>query len=335
MVMAVVLCLDVVFAMVAEMEDLKRGYGFSEAIMFIVSTLPRRIYDYLPLGAFMGCLIGMGLLSRNSELVVVRAAGVSLARIVYAAFKPALVLVLFGMALGEYVVPFTEKIAQSQKAVAQGAGSQVSTASGVWHREGDTFIHISAVEPNGILHGLSLQRYDGKRLVNARYAERAIFQQDHWLMEEVKETAFDREVMAIEHKTFEIWNTELSPATLSLLIVKPDNLSLQGLYRYIDYLQEQSLDASVYLLSFWKKLLQPLSTLVLVFVAISFVFGPLRSATMGFRVFCGLIVGLSFKYLQDLLGPSSLVFGFEPILASLVPIAISTLFGIYLMRKVA
>ena len=154
-------------------------------------------------------------------------------------------------------------------------------------------------------------------------------------MEEVKETAFDREVMAIEHKTFEIWNTELSPATLSLLIVKPDNLSLQGLYRYIDYLQEQSLDASVYLLSFWKKLLQPLSTLVLVFVAISFVFGPLRSATMGFRVFCGLIVGLSFKYLQDLLGPSSLVFGFEPILASLVPIAISTLFGIYLMRKVA
>jgi lipopolysaccharide export system permease protein len=54
---------------------------------------------------------------------------------------------------------------------------------------------------------------------------------------------------------------------------------------------------------------------------------------MGFRVFTGIIVGLLFKYMQDLLGPSSLVFGFDPIFATLVPIAICAATGIFLLFR--
>jgi len=95
---------------------------------------------------------------------------------------------------------------------------------------------------------------------------------------------------------------------------------------------EQNLNASQYMMSFWKKVLQPLSTVVLVLVAISFVFGPLRSVTMGFRVFSGLIVGLTFKYVQDLLGPSSLVFGFDPIFATLIPVFLCLALGAWLLK---
>lgn len=333
MVLAVVLSLDLVFAFVAEVEDFRSGYGLTEALAFVATTVPRRIYDYLPLGAFMGCLIGLGLLSKNSELIVIRAAGVSLWRIVLSAMKPAFVVVFLGVVLGEFVVPLTEKIAQSQKAVALGAGKQVSTASGLWHREGDTFIHVNAVEPNGILHGLSMHTYDESlSLTRSKFVKRAIYQRGEWLLEDVRETRIG-DGMNEYYAPYEIWETQLSPSTLNILVVKPESLSVSGLYGYIDYLESQNLSASVYLLAFWKKILQPLSTVVLVFVAISFVFGPLRSATMGFRVFCGLIVGLVFKYMQDLLGPSSLVFGFEPVYATLVPIAICALFGWLLLRR--
>jgi lipopolysaccharide export system permease protein len=54
---------------------------------------------------------------------------------------------------------------------------------------------------------------------------------------------------------------------------------------------------------------------------------------MGFRVFTGLIVGLLFKYMQDLLGPTSIVFGFNPVLAILVPILINGAIGVWLMRR--
>src|SRR5690606_40562962 len=96
---------------------------------------PRRIYDYLPLAAFMGSLVGLGALANNSELVVMRAAGISTGRIVWAAMKPALVVVVIGLALGEYVVPHTERIAQTEKSLAKGTGEALSSREGFWHRE--------------------------------------------------------------------------------------------------------------------------------------------------------------------------------------------------------
>ena len=129
LVMVVVLSLDVIFAFIAELEDTRNEYQTLQALWYVALTLPRRIYDYLPLGAFMGCLVGLGSMASSSELTVIRAAGVSLKRIVWSAMKPALIVVLLGVAIGEYVAPTTERIAQSDKAVALGAGSSVASAA--------------------------------------------------------------------------------------------------------------------------------------------------------------------------------------------------------------
>ncbi len=334
LVMAVVLSLDFMFAYIGEMDELKSDYQVWEAFVFVLTTLPRRIYDYLPLGAFMGCLIGLGAFAKNSELVILRASGVSTLRIIFSVMKPAFAIVCFGMFLGEYVAPLTEKIAQSQRAVLQGAQANVAAQRGVWHREGDTFMHFNAVEPNGVLHGIALHQYDGGRnLIASRFAKRGLYQRGEWVLQDLSETRFEGDRVLTSSRPFYVWETELTPSVLNVLIVKPENLSVSGLYTYSQYLQQQDLNASPYLLAFWKKLLQPLSTLALVLVAISFVFGPLRSVTMGFKVFCGVVVGLLFKYVQDLLGPTSLVFGFDPVLASLVPLLFCVMLGLILLRR--
>ncbi|WP_372980891.1 LPS export ABC transporter permease LptG [Marinobacter sediminum] len=334
LVMVVVLSLDLIFGFIAELEDTRNNYQTLEALWYVALTLPRRIYDYLPLGAFMGCLVGLGSMASSSELTVIRAAGVSLKRIVWSAMKPALVVVVLGVLIGEYVAPPAERLAQSEKAVALGAGSNVASAEGVWHREGDVFIHLNAVQPNGVLHGVSLFRFnEARELTSASFAKRGIFQGDHWRLEDVRRTLIEKEGTELETEQSMRWETGLSPQVLSVLIVKPENLSMTGLYTYASYLEEQDLNASRYWLAFWKKTLMPLGTGVMVLVAISFIFGPLRSVTMGFRVFTGLLVGLLFKYMQDLLGPMSLVYGFNPMLAVLIPIAINAAAGAILMRR--
>ncbi len=334
LVMVVVLSLDLIFAFIAELDDAKNDYQTLEALLYVLLTLPRRIYDYLPLGAFMGCLVGLGAMASSSELTVIRAAGVSLKRIVWSAMKPALVVVMLGVLIGEYVAPPAERMAQSQKAVAQGAGENIASASGIWHREGDIFMHLNAVQPNGVLHGVSLFEFDDDRwLVSASFAERAIYLEDHWLLENATTTRLSDSGAEQERYRSLRWDTGLSPDVLSVLIVKPEDLSMTGLYTYASYLTEQGLNAANYWLAFWKKVLMPLGTAVMVLVAISFIFGPLRSVTMGFRVFTGLIVGLLFKYMQDLLGPMSVVFGFNPVIAILVPIAINAIVGAILMRR--
>ena len=334
LVLAIVLSLDVMFAFIGEMDSLKANYQIFEAFLYVVTTLPRRIYDYLPLAAFMGCLVGLGAMAKNSELVVLRAAGVSTGRIVFSTMKPALVVVLLSFLIGEYVAPLTERIAQSQKAIQRGASENVVVQSGLWHREGRVFMYFNAVEPNGVLHGVSMQFYnDKKELEISRFASRAIYQREVWQLEKVVETHFlEDKISSKSYPTLD-WKTELSPSVLSVLILKPDDLSITGLYAYSRYLQDQDLNSSEYMMAFWKKVLQPLTTGALVLVAISFVFGPLRSVTMGFRVFSGVIVGLIFKYAQDLLGPSSLVFGFNPIYATLIPVGICFFAGVFLLRR--
>ncbi len=334
LVMLVVLSLDLIFAFIAELDDARNDYQTLQALLYVFMTLPRRIYDYLPLGAFMGCLVGLGAMASSSELTVIRAAGVSIRRIVWSAMKPTLVFVLFGVLIGEYVAPPFERMAQSQKAVALGAGQNIALASGIWHREGDTFIHLNAVQPNGVLHGISLFRYEDERwLASATFAERAIYQGDHWLLQTVTTTRLTEQGTELETAVQQRWDSGLSPEVLGVLIVKPENLSMTGLFTYASYLDQQGLRSATYWLAFWKKTLMPLGTAVMVLVAISFIFGPLRSVTMGFRVFTGLIVGLLFKYMQDLLGPLSLVYGFNPALAILLPIAISAVAGFILMRR--
>jgi lipopolysaccharide export system permease protein len=105
------------------------------------------------------------------------------------------------------------------------------------------------------------------------------------------------------------------------------------LYDHAAYLDKQSIDSSEYRLAFWQKALQPLATLSLVIIAISFVLGPLRQVTMGFRVFVGVLVGLVFQTSLKMLGPTSIILGFPPVFAVLTPILVCFVIGWALMRR--
>lgn len=333
LVLLVVQALDFVFAYIGELEDTTNNYQAWDAFLFMLYTLPRRVYEFLPLAAFMGALVGLGQLANNSELVVIRAAGVSLGRITWSAMKPALVVVVIGLVIGDFVAPPAEQVAQSNKAVAR-HGGQAAATHGFWHREDDVFMHFNTVLPSGELHGVSLFRFGENRwLEEALYAERGTYQGDYWVLHDVSHSRIREQSISTEERETFRWENGLSPDVLSVLTVRPDRLAIHGLYTYATYMEEQGLSASDYWLAFWKKTLQPLGTAAMVLLAISFVFGPLRSVTMGFRIFCGLLAGLGFKYTQDLLGPMSLVYGFSPVLATFVPIVIAGGLGLVLLRR--
>ncbi|MFT6464614.1 LPS export ABC transporter permease LptG [Halopseudomonas sp.] len=330
----IILGLDLLFAFIGELDDVEGNYSAMDALTYTLFTLPRRLYDMLPLAALVGCLIGLGTLASNSELTIMRAAGVSIMRIIGAVMKPLLVVMLAGILLGEYAAPYSENLAENRRAIAQGSDGAFQSR-GLWHREGDDFLHINAVQPDGELVGVTRYRFgEERRLLEASFASRATVHSDHWLMQDVEATRFKENGNSeVSVSAEERWDVLLSAELLRVVMLEPDVLSLAAIWQYQDYLAEQGLNNSQYWLAFWKKLLQPLATLALVFVAISFVFGPLRSVTLGQRIFTGVLVGFSFQILQDLLGPSSLVFGFSPLIAVLAPIGLLLLMGAWLMKR--
>ncbi|HUH37513.1 MAG TPA: LPS export ABC transporter permease LptG [Spongiibacteraceae bacterium] len=337
LVLAVLVGLDVLGALIEETGSLSGDYGFAEAARYVALSVPGNLFSFLPFAALVGVLAGLGLLAGSSELVVMRSAGVSVLRLVWMALKPALVLALVGLLIAEYVAPNAQQIADSARARALQQDRQLSR-HGLWHREGHQFMHFNAVEPNGVLYGVTIYVFDeddSRHLSAVTQARRASYQQGFWLLEDVRETRLFADHTTSSQRGNQVWNVQLTPELLNILALDPDDLSISGLYRYGSYLIGQGLRSGEYRLAFWNKLLQPLAVVSLVLVAASMVFGSTRQTTMGYRIFLGVIIGIVFRTSQDMLGPASLVYGFQPLYAALAPIAASALVGLLLLHRAA
>lgn len=333
-VLLVIVGLDAVGAFVDEVGDVSETYTFGQVLLYVALTLPGRFYEYMPFAALVGCLIGLGQLASSSELVVMRSAGVSTGRLVWLTMKPALLMAVLGFAIGETVAPETDRAAEQRRALAQDPESLKTGGGGMWNREGDTFIHVNTLDANGVIYGIQLLQFnDELELLSALRASRANYRGSHWMLEDVNKTDFSSwETRRSSHEKLR-WDTAITPDVLTLEVVSPSQLSIEDLYRYSHYLAQQGLDSDDYQLALWNKLLQPFAVGALVLIAISFVFGPLREGTMGFRIFAGVIVGIVFSTSQDLLGPASLVFGFPPVYAASIPIVLCFLAGVLLLRR--
>lgn len=334
LVLAVLLGLDLLSKLIDQSGDIEGGYTLLGALSYSLLTLPAEIYQYLPFAALIGCLAGLGTLATTSELVVIRAAGVSVARIIWMALRPALLITAIAILVSEYVAPPLAQLGESQRAMALQKDNVGIGKYGVWHREQNRFVHFNAVQSDGDMYGVTIYEIDDeRRLQSALFARRARYDGDSWILEDLSETRFLADRLEQVTSPWRQWQTELSPEMLSILMLDPIDLSIGDLWRYTRFLDDQGANAAEYELAFWNKATQPLAIVSLVLVAVSILFGPLRQASMGSRVFVGVLIGIVFRITQDMLGPSSLVFGFAPAYASLLPIGISVLAGAVLLRR--
>lgn len=334
-VLLLVIGLDVVTAIVDQLEDLRDNYTFWQALIYVGLTIPGRFVEYVPLATLLGCLVGMGSLASSSELVVMRANGLSLFRLASMALVPVLFFIFISLMVLQFVAPYTDSFAKTHKDLMRlGSSRSLVSTSGLWHLEDRTFMHFNVVQQGGVLFGVSLFDFnDDNQLVRRVSARQASFQEDYWLLEDVQQTFFEGEqIKALNEATLE-WQTDLTPSRLVFLINEPDQLAPSNLMRYVNYLENQQIDASAFRLAFWQKVLQPLAIISLVLIALSFIFGPLRSATMGYRIFVGVIVGIAFQFSQNLLGPSSIIYGFSPLFAVVLPIAVCAVIGSFLLIR--
>ncbi|MEE4249703.1 MAG: LPS export ABC transporter permease LptG [Alcanivoracaceae bacterium] len=335
LIIAILMLLDGLFSFVFELDSLRNDYQILQALQFVVTTLPRRLAEFLPMAILLGALAGLGLLANSGELTVMRAAGVSTGRITWMVLRPTILLLLAGLFVAEYISPHTEQIARSNRALAEKGSEALGGVSGLWHREGDEFIHISAVEPNGVLHGVTRYRLDeSQQLVETRFISRAIYQGNEWSLEGIRGSRlFDDHIETWSEDSGQ-WSIQLTPDVLSVIVLQPEHLAVSKIYDYARYLQQQGIHAGEYLLVFWQKLAQPLGVLGMVMIAVSFIFGPLRQVSMGLRMTAGILAGLVFHYGQQFFGHMSLVFDVSPMWAALAPAIICLAAGVVLLQRV-
>ncbi len=319
-----------------ELGDAGKGnYTTADAFFYVLLVLPRRAYEVFPMAVLLGSLIGLGSLANNSELTAIRAAGISLARIIFSVMKAGLVFMLAVVLVGEFIAPNTEQYAERMRAEKIAKQITLKSKYGFWARDKSSFVNIRKILPGSQLKDIYIYEFsEDRRLKVATHAGFAQYQKDHWLLKDIKQSRFTEKGVVSQHLDKATWESMLNPNLLDVVVVRPTMLPVWGLYRYISFMHENGQEATVYEVAFWSKIVTPLMTLVMVFLAVPFVFGTLRSVGIGQRVFAGSLLGLGFFILTKAFDHMAVVYSLNPLFAASVPGLIFLVAGFFFVRRI-
>lgn len=326
--------LKLTFDYLAELEDLSETYTFIDALWFILYKSPEALLNYMPFGALLGAVVGLGMLANHSELIVMRASGISSFRIVSWVIQPAVLFVVLGLALNQFVLPTTNHLARQ---VRDNSPLLSSAINGYWDKQDNRVIAIDYADADGRLKNITIWQM-GKAGELQSVTQAKTGQYSHksniWQLAEVQKLQIHTDGQArLQHINQQAIPLPIQPTSIYLLTKKPDDMSLTELWRHRSFLAKENRRSLEHEVNFWKKVLSPFAVLSLVLVACSFVFGSLRTHSLGLRIVVALLFGLVFSYLQDLVGFISLSTGFSPLLMVLLPIIASAILGMYLLKR--
>jgi len=331
--LSVFVSLSAIIKFVEQMKAVGRGsYDLSHAALYVLYAIPRDVEIFFPMSTLIGGLIGIGMLASNSELVVMQAAGWSRLDIIKSVMKTAVIMILISMAVGEWLAPRGEAAAREIRAQAIYGGSLVSSKNGVWAKDGDYFVHIGEIKEHGELSNVQIYKFNEQlKLSSWIAADSAKYKTDNWELTDVVETFVTHEEVISETFAVKPWHSSLTPDKLG--VITPESLSISGLSDYLQYLEDNEQDTSRYLLAFWRKIVQPITVAVMLLMALSFIFGPLRSVSMGARIIMGVGTGILFYISNEVMGSMSLVYQLPPIFGAIMPSIIFVSIALYLMQR--
>ena len=321
---------------VSEIGEVGKGhYGIFDAIIFVILSLPKRMYELFPTAVLLGSLLSLGALAANSELTVMRASGVSIARFVRSVLQAGLVLAFLIAVVGELVVPPSERQAQTIRATALKQTISIGEKHGFWARDGLRYVHVGRVYPGLHLGNVSVYELDeSKQLVRVTSAVSARYVNDSWQLRNVQRSSLSPDKVVSQSIQREEWPKLLNPDVLNVVSIQPGNMSALDLYRYSDYLQANELDSSNYQLAFWIKVLTPVSSLVMLLIALPFIFGSQRSGGSGSRIMLGLLLGIGFFLLNRTMNHLGQVYGLDPLFSAAFPVILVAIAGVLALKRV-
>lgn len=337
LVLNVLVALAVFFVLIDGLKDYgKANFGLFELVRYVILKQPQQLYELAPIGTLIGTIMGLSTLALNSELTAMRAAGVSVARIVGSTMKVGLLFAVVILLVGEYVVPASENLAQTGRARALETPLQ-KKSSGIWLRSGTIFVNIGEVLPDLSLLRMNIYEFDrNSRLRILTSAQRARYEGGIWRLQGVRESLIvGNEAVHTRRAPEEDWHSALSPEVVSVFAIRPESLSIQQLHYYIGHLQQNSQDTRNFRLAYWQKIFMPLATLIMALLATPFVFRQIRSGGLSHRVFIGIMLGLLFIIFHKSLGYFGALYALPPVAASLLPIVIFLGIALFLLRRAA
>lgn len=325
--------LQLVFTYLAELQDISDTYTLSQALAYVLYRSPYFLVQFTPTGVLLGAVVGLGILASNSEMTAMRASGVSIAKIISWVMLPAFLFVFLSIAVNEWVLPKSSEQARQIRT----PNDEMLAIRGYWTvidtEDERRIVSIGEADASGTLKDVRQFSTKNGILNTALSAQTGRYAQDYvWQLDEVHQVKLGNQAQT--HTQDDVLLTlPIAQSSVHLLTKDADELSISQLIAHRQLMKHQHSRSKRHELALYQKSLSPFSVLSLLLIACSFVFGSLRSQSLGFRVVVALLAGLLFSYAQDLAGFISLATNTSPLIMVLLPIILGALVGFYLLNK--
>ena len=197
-------------------------YGLAEALLFMLLSLPRYAHQIFPIATLIGALIGLGALASRSELVAMRAAGVSVSQLVRSALLGELLLAMLAVLIGEVIAPLTEQHGVELRRQALSSGVTQRTPDGFWAMEGGSYVNIREIRSGASLRNISIyEMSSAKGTLIATHAEGANYRNGKWELEGISRSRVSAAGVEVERIQRAGWDSMLDPDLLKVVVADP------------------------------------------------------------------------------------------------------------------
>ncbi len=305
------------------------GYQIPQALVFVAFMVPGHLYELMPITVLIGSVFVMARFAKSSEFTILRTSGLG----PWLALKTLMILglgfVVFTFAVGDYVSPLADRSAQFLKSKFKGNLTHGKTGAWLKEKQGSKHfaVNVGSMADDASMRNVRIFEFDqSSRFVSLTTAPRAVAQGDgSWVLYDVQRLVFtpgEQTGASAALRSTEPslrWPNRISADMVSAAILRPENMATVDLFQYMRHLAENGQSVQKYELQFWKKVFYPLSCLVMVVLALPFAYLHFRSGGITIYVFGGVMAGISFMLLNNVLSDMATLQGWQPWLAAALP----------------
>jgi len=315
--------------LIGELSGIGQGdYHLGYILLYVLLTVPGHIYELFPVAVLVGTILALVQMASNSELTVYRTSGASLWQLVGALFRISLPVLVLSFVCGEFVAPSSERMAQQLRFKAQNRLVSIKEfSSGVWVKDGRSFVNVKNVMPDTSLLNINIYRFDEtyhlREIINAKRAN--FVEEGRWQLDSVLDTKLGKEKVDVNKYPKMEWLSALNPNIFSVLLVVPEQMSAWNLYQYSEHLRDNREKSGRYEIAMWQRLAYPFALLVMMILALPFATYQRRSGGVSGMVFLGIVLGLAYHFAGRLFSSLGALNDWQPVFSA------TAMTGLFLM----